>query len=139
MNGSNSLIIDGIVVDNADLKDVAGGKKVASFSIAHNRYTKNTAGNTETTVSYFNCECWGKVAEYAAKNALKGITVRIIGRLNQNNWIDSEGKKHSHVRIVCEHIEYIQTPTNKKSDEQNTMIDSPTLSNESTKSFQIGF
>ena len=34
-----------------------------------------------------------------------GVSVRIVGRLKQNIWTDSDGMKHSEVQIVAEHIE----------------------------------
>jgi single-stranded DNA-binding protein len=33
-----------------------------------------------------------------------GMSVRLVGRLKQNTWIDS-GVRHSEVQVVAEHIE----------------------------------
>ena len=35
----------------------------------------------------------------------EGSGVRVVGRLNQNKWTDSDGMIHSEVQIVAEHIE----------------------------------
>ena len=34
-----------------------------------------------------------------------GVGVRIVGRLKENKWTDSDGVTHSEVQVVAEHVE----------------------------------
>lgn len=106
MNNLNSIIIEGNLTRDAELKEPSSGFKLCSFSVGVNRWFKNANGEGQTEVSYFDCEAYGKLAEDVAKSGIKGRGVRIVGRLKQNRWIDAEGKALSHVYVICEHIEF---------------------------------
>jgi single-stranded DNA-binding protein len=65
-------------------------------------------------VSYFDVSCWTRLAEVCGKSLLRGRGVRAVGRLKQDRWTDADGKKHSHISIVAEHVEF--KPQFKKQD-----------------------
>ena len=46
------------------------------------------------------------MAEYCVEKATKGRGVRVVGRLKQDTWKDSNGKNVSRIFVVAEHIEY---------------------------------
>jgi single-strand DNA-binding protein len=87
---------------------------VCTFSLASNRYHKHENG-LEQEVSFFDVEAWAKLAETCQMMGHKGRGVRVVGRLKQNRWNDDEGKAHSKVSIVAEHIEF--RPDFKKNSE----------------------
>ena len=105
MNALNSILIEGNATRDAELKATPSGTAVCTFSIASNRSFKK-GEEYEQEVSYFDVETWGKLAEYAGKNLLKGRGVRVVGRIKQDRWTDADGKTRSKVKIVAEHIEY---------------------------------
>lgn len=106
MNNLNSIIIEGNVVrKNTLLEPVAGFKKYV-IPIGVNRWYVNKDGAGVSEVSYFDVETYGKMAEYTEPKALKGRGIRVVGRLKQDSWEDKEGKRHSRVYVVAEHIEY---------------------------------
>lgn len=78
---------------------------------------------------FFEIEAYGKVAEYCEKYTTKGRGVRVVGRLKQNRWKDSDGKNVSKVFVVAEHLEY--KPIFKKDDSQKD--DKVSSSEESSK------
>jgi len=57
-------------------------------------------------VSYFDIEAWARLGSACAQNLKKGRGVRVVGRLKQDRWTDTEGKSHSRVKIVAEHVEF---------------------------------
>ena len=59
-------------------------KKVATFTVATNRYYKNTAGESVSEAEYTNCVAWGPLAERAEKSLVKGKLVYIEGRLKNS-------------------------------------------------------
>jgi single-strand DNA-binding protein len=73
--------------------------------LASNRYYKQDTG-FEKEVSFFDVETWGKLGEACYTKGKKGRGVRVVGRLKQNRWSDSEGKSHSRIAIVAEHVEF---------------------------------
>ncbi len=57
-------------------------------------------------VSYFDVSTWTRLAEVCGEYLKKGRGVRVVGRLKQDRWTDPEGKAHSRVEIVAEHVEF---------------------------------
>ncbi|MDR1257284.1 MAG: single-stranded DNA-binding protein, partial [Spirochaetaceae bacterium] len=76
-----------------------------TFSLASNRYYKQDKG-MEKEVSFFDVEAWSKLAENCRSMGYKGRGVRVVGRLKQDRWNDTEGKTHSRVSIIAEHVEF---------------------------------
>jgi single-strand DNA-binding protein len=105
MNNLNSILIEGNLVRDPALRSTAKGSAVCTFSLASNRYHKHENG-VEQEVSFFDVEAWAKLAETCQTMGRKGRGVRVVGRLKQNRWNDDEGKSHSKVSIVAEHIEF---------------------------------
>lgn len=106
MNQLNSLIIEGNCVEKATISEPKAGFKVCKFSVGVNRLFKNQNGEEVNEVSYFDAECYGKLAEMCEGRLEKGKGVRIVGRMKQDRWTDKTGKTLSRVFIVCEHIEF---------------------------------
>ncbi len=106
MNQLNSLIIEGNVTREADFKETANGHKICNIPVAVNRFYKNADGEGVNEVSFFNIETFGKMAEACQKNCEKGRGVRVVGRLKQSRWTNSEGKTASRISIIAEHIEF---------------------------------
>jgi single-strand DNA-binding protein len=75
------------------------------LSLASNRYYKQDSG-FEKEVSFFDVETWAKLAEACYAKGRKGRGVRVVGRLKQDRWSGPDGKAHSRITIVAEHVEF---------------------------------
>jgi single-strand DNA-binding protein len=117
MNNLNSILIEGNMVKDPQMRTTAKGTKLCTFQIASNRYFKQDAG-MEKEVSFFNIETWSKLAEGVSNLGKKGRGVRIVGRLKQDRWNDNSGKPQSKVSIVAEHVEF--RPEFKKEAQEET-------------------
>ncbi len=106
MNSLNQIILEGNVVRQPETKGTASGFTVCSFPIAVNRKIKAQDGQFQDEVSYFDIDTFGQLAETCSKWAPKGRGVRVVGRLKQNRWKDEEGKSHSRIKIIAEHVEF---------------------------------
>jgi len=105
MNNLNSILIEGNIVREPELRTLTKGTPVSTFQIATNRYYKQETG-MEKEVSYFNAETWSKLAEACRDKGSKGRGVRVVGRLKQDRWQDRDGKAQSKIVIVAEHVEF---------------------------------
>jgi single-strand DNA-binding protein len=113
MNNLNSILIEGNLVRDPLYRTTPKGTPVCSFTLASNRFFKQDSG-LEKEVSFFDVETWAKLAENCYNIGHKGRGVRVVGRLKQDRWNGSDGKAHSKVTIVAEHVEF--RPDFKKED-----------------------
>jgi single-strand DNA-binding protein len=117
MNNLNSVLIEGNLVRDPLLRSTPKGTPLCTFSLASNRFFKQDSG-MEKEVSFLDVEAWGKLADHCYNLGHKGRGVRVVGRLKQDRWIGSDGKNHSRVTIVAEHVEF--RPDFKKEEERYT-------------------
>jgi single-strand DNA-binding protein len=78
---------------------------VCTFAIASSRYYKRD-DNLEKEVSFFDIEAWSRLAESCYNLGKKGRGIKVVGRLKQDRWAGYDGKQHSKISIVAEHIEF---------------------------------
>ena len=105
MNSLNSILVEGNLVRDPALSRTPKGTQVCTFSLASNRYYKMD-NESQKEVSFFDIEVWSKLAEACSENLKKGRGVRVVGRLKQDRWSDAEGKNHSRIKIIGEHVEF---------------------------------
>lgn len=89
MRTINKVILIGNITKDPFVKTTTGDKKVATFTVATNRYYKNAAGEPMSEAEYTNCVAWGPLAERAEQFLRKGKLVYIEGRL-KTRVIDKE-------------------------------------------------
>lgn len=102
----NSLILEGTVAENCEVLEPKTGFLVGRFPIRVDRLYKNKQGENVGESSYFDIETYGLMTEKLSSKIVKGRGVRVVGRLKQETWTDSESKNHSRVFVVAEHIEF---------------------------------
>jgi len=105
MNNLNSILIEGNMVRDPLFRSTPKGTSVCNFSIACNRFYRQDS-NLEKEVGFFDIEAWGKLADACASHGRKGRGVRVVGRLKQDRWTGNDGKNHTRIAIVAEHVEY---------------------------------
>ena len=99
-NDLNSLILEGVVSGEPHLVKTSD---VLNFTIETTCYYKNRAGEDVGEKSQFQVVVYGRMCKLPLKD---GVGIRVVGRLKQNKWTDSEGASPSEVQIVAEHIEF---------------------------------
>lgn len=99
MNMLNSLILEGVVIGEPHKSEAS---EVLNFTVGSERYYRNRAGEDVTETSQFKVVAFGRMCDIPVK---EGSGVRVVGRLKENKWTDSEGVAHSEVQVVAEHIE----------------------------------
>ena len=114
MNNLNSILIEGNLVRDPELSYTTKGTALCKFAVASNRSYKQDQ-EIQKEVSFFDITTWNRLAEVCGEYLKKGRGVRVVGRLKQDRWTDPDGKPHSRVFIIAEHVEF--TPQLKKQDD----------------------
>lgn len=104
MSGLNSVLLEGNLTRDPVLTETPKGTPVCHFGLAVNRYYSHNE-EMVNEVSFFEVETWSRLAQYCNAQLKKGSPLRVVGRLKQERWEDGEGKNHSRVKVVCEHLE----------------------------------
>jgi single-strand DNA-binding protein len=105
LNNLNSILIEGNLVRDPELKYTQKGAAVCSFVLASNRFFKQDE-EMQKEVSFFEITTWSRLAEVCGEYLKKGRGVRVVGRLKQDRWTSPEGQSRSKVSIVAEHVEF---------------------------------
>jgi single-strand DNA-binding protein len=97
------LTITGNVVADPELRVIASGKSVASFTVVSSKSVKQADGSWENTdTTFWDVKCWGKTAENVANSVSKGVSVIVVGTAVQENWEDKNtGAKRSKIAITA--------------------------------------
>lgn len=99
----NKVFLIGNLTTDPQLFQTREGKLTAKVSIAVNRIYGEGA-------DFFEVAFWGKPAEFIEEYIYKGYKVAIIGRIENNNYVDQNGVKHYALRIQGEQIELVSMP-----------------------------
>jgi single-strand DNA-binding protein len=90
------VVVVGRVGKDPEVRATAGGKTVASFSIA----TDSGYGDNKTT-DWVSTVLFDKAADIASKYVKKGSMVAVIGRLQTRSWDDKQsGEKKYKTEVV---------------------------------------
>ena len=107
MRTINKVILIGNVTKDPFVRTTGGDKKVATFTVATNRYYKNTAGESVSEAEYTNCVAWGPLAERAEKSLVKGKLVYIEGRLKTRGFDKEDGTKLHKTEVVISQLIFL--------------------------------
>ncbi|MDR0443372.1 MAG: single-stranded DNA-binding protein [Treponema sp.] len=126
MNNLNSILIEGNLVRDPLLRSTPKGTPVCTMCLASNRFYKQDTG-FEKEVSFFEVETWSRLADACYNKGRKGRGIRVVGRLKQDRWNGTDGKPHSRITIVAEHVEFrpeFKKDGSSKSAAAGTIVDS---------------
>ncbi|MEJ2707545.1 MAG: single-stranded DNA-binding protein [Anaerolineales bacterium] len=99
--GLNKVMIIGHLGRDPEMRYTPSGRPVTTFSVATSRTWNTADGERRTETEWFNVVAWSNLAEICKQYLSKGQRVYIEGRLQNRQWEDSEGIKHSSTEIVA--------------------------------------
>jgi single-strand DNA-binding protein len=100
--------------------------QITTFTLAVNR---RFAKEGEKQADFIYITAWSKTAEFCSKYFRKGQQVGIIGRLEQHEWENTEGKKQSKTQVVAEEVYFADSKTSNKVDESILATSTPENTN----------
>lgn len=102
----NKILLIGNLTRDTEESALKDGTSVAEFAIAVNRYGGE--------VDYFNCVCYGKLADNVNLYTKKGSKVAVTGRMELKVVEYEDGSKRTYPKVVASEVDFLST---KKEDE----------------------
>lgn len=100
----NRVQLIGRVGQDPEVKNLEGGKKVTTITIATNDvYYKDNGDKVEQT-EWHRVTAWGKTAEIIEKYVTKGKEIAIEGKLMHRSYDDKNGEKRYVTDIVVNEV-----------------------------------
>jgi single-strand DNA-binding protein len=100
----NSVRLVGNLGADPEIKEINGGKKVASFRLATNETYKKTNGDQVTETHWHQIIAWGKTADIVEKYLHKGQEVSVEGKLTNRTWEDKEGQTRYVTEVIINEL-----------------------------------
>ncbi|MFY0482290.1 single-stranded DNA-binding protein [Flavobacterium sp. PLA-1-15] len=89
----NKVQLIGNVGNDPEIRNLEGGKKVASLTIATKDSYKNDKGEKVEQTEWHRVVAWGKTAEIIERFVTKGKEIAIEGKLTHRSYDDKNGEK----------------------------------------------
>ena len=109
MNNVYGCFFDCHVVRACEIKYTTEGLAIGNFSIAVNDSVKRNGQWVEES-SFFECVCYGKIAETLKTYVTSGQRMFFIMHPKQERWTDKEGKKRSRVVFIVNDFSFGEKP-----------------------------
>ena len=94
----NSVNLQGRLVRDPDVREIAGGKKLATFTLAVDK--------AKDATDFIDCQAFDKTADTIGKYVRKGDMIICGGRLAINLWKDKDGKNRKDYRVTVYDVNF---------------------------------
>ena len=115
----NKVILVGRLAQDPDVRYTQGGKAVASFNLAVNRFGGGSA--QKESADFIPIVAWEKLAEICGNNISKGSKILVEGRLQIRSYEAQDGQKKRITEVVAQSVEFLGDKRNKS--ENNSDVD----------------
>jgi single-strand DNA-binding protein len=99
----NKVLLTGRLTRDPEMRSLASGKNVTTFTVATNEFL----GGGREKAEYTAVLTWDRLAEIAGTYLGKGQQVAIEGRLQTRSWDDDRGQRHWKTEVVASHVEML--------------------------------
>jgi single-strand DNA-binding protein len=107
MPSLNRVMIIGNVGSDPEMRLIASGKPVTTFSVATNRTYSSADGERKEETEWFNVVVWNKLAELCNQFLGKGRLVYVEGRMRTRSWEGQDGQKHYRTELIAEQVTFL--------------------------------
>ena len=97
----NKVLLTGRLTRDPEMRSLASGKNVTTFTVASNEFI----GGGKERAEYHPIVTWDRLAEIAGRYLGKGQQVVVEGRLQTRSWDDDKGTRHWKTEVVASHVE----------------------------------
>lgn len=104
----NSVVLLGRLTRDPELKYVANGAPVCSFSVATNHHYTKSDGQKAQSVTFVEVDVWRRLAEICSQFLKKGRQVLVTGTLKQDRWVDAKTQQQrSKLKVIAREVKFI--------------------------------
>ncbi len=100
----NSVVIEGRLTRDPELRATEGGASITRFSVAVDRDRLNRDGKREA--DYISCIAFNKTAEFIDKHFNKGKGISVVGRIQSGSYKNQEGKTVYTTDVVVDRVSF---------------------------------
>lgn len=97
----NIVTLIGNLATDVEIRDVSGGKKVATFVLAVDRPARDGSAD------FVRVAIWDRQAELCSQYLAKGRRVGLDGRLRSRTWSAEDGSRRSALEVVANRVEFL--------------------------------
>ena len=101
----NKVILVGRLAQDPEVRYTQGGKAVASFNLAVNRFGGGSA--QKESADFIPIVVWEKLAEICGNNLTKGSQILVEGRLQIRSYETQDGQKRRVSEVIAQSIEFL--------------------------------
>ena len=102
----NRIVLAGRLTKDVELRKLANGMTVASFTLASDELSKNADGSKK--VIFIGVSLFGKSAENVAKYVQKGSLVAVDGRITQRKYTNKQNQQVTSTEIVADNVQFLE-------------------------------
>lgn len=100
----NTVLLQGNLTRDPEMKYTPKGDAVCSFSIAINEEYETKQGEKKATVTFVDCKTWRGMAEKVAAYK-KGTALYVFGKLRTDSWDDKQsGQKRYKTYVLADAV-----------------------------------
>jgi single-strand DNA-binding protein len=104
----NSVVLLGRLARDPEIRYVASGAPVCTFSVATNQYYKKADGQKAQSVTFVDVDVWRRLAELCSQFLKKGRQVLVTGTLRQDRWIDAKTQQpRSKLKVIAREVKFL--------------------------------
>jgi len=116
MTGFNRVVLIGNLTRDPQLRQIPSGTSVAELGLATNERYRNREGELAESTCFVDVVAWGKQAETCDQYLSKGAPILVEGRLQFDQWLNSEGQKRSKLRVRADRIRFMGRASSAQGD-----------------------
>ena len=107
----NRIMLGGRLTADPELRQTQDGTPMATFRIAVNRRSRGNQQdqNQQQTADFFRCIAWRYSAEFVTRYFHKGSSIFVSGNVQNNNWTDQQGNKHTSIDILVDDVQFVDS------------------------------
>jgi single-strand DNA-binding protein len=104
MAGVNRVILIGNLGKDPEIRNLEGGVKKASFSLATSESFKGKNGEKIDQTEWHNIVLWRGLADVAESYLKKGNSIYVEGKIKTRDYTDKDGNKRYITEIVADNM-----------------------------------
>lgn len=112
----NTVILQGNLSRDPELKFTTTGTAVCDFSVAINEEYENKKKEKCQITTYVDCKAWRGMAEKIGESYRKGTAAVVMGKLRTDSWEDKQTKQKRYKTYVL--AEAVTSPYGKPKEKE---------------------